>query len=149
MRRIWGTAVLLTALATTACGGAPAHSTPAAPSSPAAFEVDGVLTLKPGQFLADNGTSCEGKDGYDDLALGAQVSVTDAAGAVVALGKIDAMSYTDDPGGDGLGGTCDLKFSIPGVPAGKSFYGVEVSHRGAVKFEEANLKAGPVQLTVG
>lgn len=115
-----------------------------APAAAATFSVTGTMELKAGQFISDDNQSCRGQDGYDDLTMGASVTITDASGTVVALGEVNSM-HNDD----GMAGACDLGFKVDGVPAGKGFYGVEVSHRGAVKEPEAELKAGSVQLTIG
>jgi len=127
----------------------PSDKTPAkttvVSAAPATFQVSGTLTLAEGQFITtDDIGGCRGQGGFDDLALGAAVTITDASGAVVAVSQLSGMNA-----GDGMQGTCELAFSVPNIPAGKGFYGVEVSHRGAVKYEEAKLKAGPVELTVG
>ncbi len=131
---------------------AAAAATPSA--TPTTLTVQGGLKLGLGDFIWDEigtvgqpGPLCAGSGGYKDIAIGAPVSVTDAAGTVVALGEISdsipkGFSEAETPT------SCELRFSVGKVPAGKGFYGVEVSHRGAVKFDEASL-AEPVVLTLG
>lgn len=100
------------------------------PPKPAVFTVYGSMTLTVSQFSDDQGY-CAGRDGYDDIAAGAQVVITDAAGAVVGVGKLD--------GGQVSNLHCVFDFVIPGVPDGKPFYGVEVTHRGRVQYSRADL----------
>jgi hypothetical protein len=116
--------------------------TPAAAAGVTTFNVNGTLALGPGQFVPVDGTSCAGTPTYKDLTEGTAITVTD--GAVLGAGRLGAMTL------DGLGsaGTCDLKFSVPGIPIGKGTYGVEVAHRGATKYDEAKVRSGPLQLFV-
>jgi hypothetical protein len=102
--------------------------------------VSGTLALTTDDLLT-TASGCAGENGYDDITDGAAVTITDATGAVVALGNL---------AGSQLSGAaeCDLYFLVSDVPTGKSFYGIEVSHRGSVKFTEAEL-ASPVALTLG
>lgn len=117
-----------------------AHVPGTKPKPATAFTVNGAFILSAGQFTTTDESSCAGSGGYDDIALGAPVTVTDASGTVVGVGQINEMSLAGD-----MTGVCTLDFSVDGVPAGKGFYGVEVSHRGALKYSEAALKGGPVQ----
>lgn len=116
----------------------------AAPAAAATFSVTGTVSLRAGQFITVESNGCRGQDGYDDIEMGASVTITDANGTVVGVGQINSLNNDG-----GMAGTCDLSFQVDGVPAGKGFYGVEVSHRGSVKEPEAELKAGSVQLTIG
>jgi hypothetical protein len=79
--------------------------------------------------------NCQGANGYSDLQEGTQVTVTDQSGAVVALGTLDVGQAQSDS-------VCVFPFTL-NVPAGKGFYGIEVSHRGVVHLSEAELRAGP------
>jgi len=90
--------------------------------------------------VAKQGTGCYGTGGYGDIREGAAVTVTDAAGTTIALGSVTGSQYT--PRG------CLLTFAVAGVPSGEGFYGVEISHRGVVQFDEAALRVG-VELTLG
>lgn len=124
----------------------PKAATPAtAPSAAGALEVTGVITLKRGQFvwLSQSSPTCEGLQGYADIRPGAQVTVTDAAGKVIAVGSVDvgtAQGITA-PDANGLqrATTCVLPFRVTGVPHGVGPYGVEVSHRGVLHYDEAKL----------
>lgn len=116
----------------------------ATPVAAATFSITGMLTLSAGDFMADDSQLCWGNGGYDDLSMGTSVTITDAAGTVVGVGQVNS-AHNDG----GMGGTCDLSFKVDGVPTGKGFYGIEVSHRGSVKKSEADLKAGSAELTIG
>lgn len=138
----------------------PAAAAPAvSASAPAAITVRGSLKLTVGDFAwndgfgtAGNGPSCYGDGGFDDITVGAAVTVTDAAGAVVGLGQVNSSNPTDFDSTaseeDQRPTTCTLAFTVTGVPPGKGFYGVEISHRGAVKFSEVAL-GEPVELSLG
>ncbi len=122
-------------------------------TAPTTMTVRGTLQLGLGHFswesigsIGQPGPSCSGDGGFNDIAVGTPVSITDAAGDVVALGKLDGSNPMDFSAAN-TPTACELGFSIAGVPAGKGFYGIEVSGRGAVKFAEGKL-AEPVQLTL-
>lgn len=115
-------------------------------AAPKALTVTGSIRLKFGGFTWDQ-NSCTGKGGYDDIAVGAGVTVTDNTGAVIALGRI-ISALPDIPFEETTAVGCDLYFEVDKVPAGKGFYGVEVTHRGSVKFDEADL-AQPLALSLG
>lgn len=85
-------------------------------------------------------TPCEPKAGYDDLTDGAQVTITNEKGDVVALGKLEAAGlWADDP--EELVITSDCRFNfVVTVPAGSQFYGVEITHRGVVRYSAEDLK---------
>jgi hypothetical protein len=150
-RRLWPYAVVVLVLAAALTvvflwprldGGK--SDTPAAAAVATAFTVNGVLALGPGQFTTSDGTSCAGTPKYADYIVGAAVTVTDSAGGVLGSGKVTSMTL------DGLGeaGTCDLKFSVPGIPAGKGSYGIEVAHHGSMKYDESKVRGGTVQMSV-
>jgi hypothetical protein len=89
-------------------------------------------------------TPCVGTGGFSDITPGAEVTVSDGSGKVLAIGALD--------GGD-AGGTSDCVFSwiASGVPKA-SFYKIEVSHRGGVTFSYADLSAqnwSGIGLTLG
>jgi hypothetical protein len=119
-------------------------ASPAAAAGATVFTVNGMLALGPGQFVPIDGTSCAGTPAYKDLDVGAAVTITDGVGGVLGTGKISSLTL------DGLGtaGTCDLKFAVPGIPTGKGSYGIEVARRGAIKYDEAKVRLGQLQLSV-
>jgi hypothetical protein len=135
-----GTAVLLLSRGPVQAVTTKAVSALATAAGPATLTVSGTFVLTDDNlFLGTDG--CAGQDGYSDISTGAAVTVTDGTGAIVGLGRLDSaqLTSTDD---------CTFSFSVADVPAGKNFYGVEVTHRGAVKYAEADL-AEPLALTLG
>lgn len=105
--------------------------------SPAAaapeLTITGSLTLPLGAGIDVWGTgSCAGRRGYDDIQAGTQVVVS--AGAVLGLGKLSPGDLTENG--------CVFTFTLVGVPAGHSFYAVEVGRRGAVQYTEADVTRG-------
>jgi hypothetical protein len=115
------------------------------------LHIRGTLTLTdPDAGYGIYTQSCTGQGGYEDIRPGAQVAVTGPDGTVLAIGHLEAGNTI---GGDGstVGGTCQFAFDVSGVPAGHGLYGIEVSHRGMVMYEEAALLTvldGPT-LTLG
>lgn len=121
---------------------------PAAPIVPAVLSIRGTLQLDAAVGPRwPVGQECWGRDGYQDIRDGAAVTVTDPAGKVLAISQLGAGAVAEHPTIAGAK-TCLFEFTVPGVPAGAGIYGIEVSHRGAVRFEEARL-GGSVQLTLG
>jgi len=112
----------------------------------ATFKVTGTMTIGGIQgtdILTGLAGSCEGTGGYDDLAPGAQVVLTDASNRTLAIGSVGYGT------GSVLGDkTCTLPFEVDKVPAGKKFYGLQIGHRSAVQYTEAEIKDGPA-LTIG
>ncbi|WP_215789706.1 hypothetical protein [Paractinoplanes bogorensis] len=108
--------------------------------APKTLTVSGTMALHDDDLLSYDG-GCAGNGGYDDISDGASVTVTDAGGEIVGLGSLTGSTMVS-------GTECDFSFTVTGVPAGKGFYGVEVSHRGSVKYAEADL-ASPVGVTLG
>ncbi|HEX4432838.1 MAG TPA: hypothetical protein VHZ96_26430 [Frankiaceae bacterium] len=141
MRKLLIVAAALLLAACSSSSSAPAARTSQPPSSvsrPAPIQVAGTLTMAhvTGEV---QGSSCQPGGGYHDIRPGAEVVISDDAGHTLAItqlgqGQID-NSYR-----------CRFKFAAS-VPAGKHFYGVEVTHRGVVKFAESEL--GHAALTLG
>lgn len=107
------------------------------------FTVRGGVEVKGTDSFVATGqgdNACAGSGGYDDLATGAQVVVTDNTARTIAVGTVTGSAAKGD--------FCLLTFDVPSVPEGKKFYGLEVSHRGVVQFTEQEMKAGPM-LTIG
>lgn len=137
-------------LALAGCGADEPAATPAPSVTTAAtFDITGTITLTD-DFLwgVDGATdrSCNGRDGYDDIHDGTQVTVTAADGKVVALGTVRSGAATLDETGE-IGLKCALPFTVYRVPAGQGFYGVELAHRGVVRYQEAQLGKA-IQLTL-
>lgn len=134
----------------TTAGGHPStsaatsNSSAAASSStaPAMVSVRGAITIADTQGGWETGwvdTACDGAGGYADIDSGAQVVISDDAGRTLAITRL----------GDGVkkDGGCRFPIVPVAVPAGRGFYGVEVTHRGVVKFPEARLS--DAELTIG
>lgn len=109
-------------------------------AGPQTYRITGTFTLAD-RYSGGGGGGCSGDGGFRDISQGTQVTVTDSAGATVALGLLGAGRIEN--------GTCVFPFEVDGVPAGKDFYGIEVSHRGAVKYLEDEVKSGSLKLTLG
>lgn len=110
------------------------------PFGPRTFTVNGTLSLQnPDGYSAS--TTCIGKGGYADIDEGTAVTITDAATATVAIGRL-GVGRIDDYG-------CTFGFSVSSVPAGKGFYGIEVSHRGVLKYSEADISKTTIKMSLG
>ncbi|MFI9558911.1 hypothetical protein [Nonomuraea endophytica] len=141
MRFVFG-AVLLLALA--GCG-----TDSAAPASPSTFTVTGTVTVPGGSTARGlDGETCVMDGGYSDIAEGAQVVITNAAGTTIALGRL-GEGILDTPGPDEpYGSHCEFSFKVEKVPAGAAFYGIEVAHRGRLQYTAESIKQ-PLRLTLG
>lgn len=113
---------ILLALLLTGCG------TPAV----AAHDISGSLDLSGSDSFSTSGANCSGDGGYSDIDEGAQVTVKDQAGALIATGALKA--------GVADGSTCTFPFTVKAVPDA-TFYSVEVSHRGALNYSSAQMKS--------
>lgn len=111
-----------------------------AATGPSTYRVTGSMSLARGYDGMT--TPCGGTGGYKDIRAGAQVSVSDAEGATVAIGRLEAGTVTSGRG-------CVLPFTVDKVPAGKGFYGIEVSHRGVLRYDEAEFSTRNIDLTLG
>jgi len=105
---------------------------------PSTLTISGVLELRSASTATDGG-HCSGTGGYSDIAAGADVTVTDAAGTIVAIGALGAGTIADM--------ACAFPFSVS-APAGKGFYGLTIGHRSKVQYSESAL-AQPVHLSLG
>lgn len=84
----------------------------------------------------DTTAGCSGTGGFDDIRDGADVEITDENGKTIAVTQLEHSAPID--------GGCVL-FWEADVPKGKDFYGVEITHRGVIKYTEAQLRKGVVQ----
>lgn len=134
-----------TVLALTYGGGS---KPPQPPVESSTFVLSGTLTLTDSDGVgyadgfanATTGSYCYGRSGYDDIGMGTQVTVR-AAGQVLALGRLDP--------GETVGSySCEFRFTIVNVPAGRGIYSVEVAHRGEVHFTADRAEQG-VALKLG
>jgi hypothetical protein len=140
-----------TAVTTWALTRSPAPAAaPPAPTTAGTFAVHGTLQLdgvvSPGW---PTGKECAGRGGYSDIREGTQVTVTGSDGTVLALGELSSGAVADTPDSvfEGIK-SCMFTFSVPAVPAGHDIYGVEVAHRGVVRFDALDMFRD-VSLTLG
>lgn len=125
-----------------------------------------------GAMIVDNPT-CSGEDGFDDIHVGAAVTVRDGSNSIIATGAADRAewvapfsdSYSEGipawpgypehdiegspatPGRTYYYGFCEIGFSIPELPEA-DFYTVEVSHRGGMSYSAADLEARGWQVSL-
>ena len=104
------------------------------------FTVHGSMSLVGTDNFASFGDNCAGSAGYDDLRDGAEVVISENGGKTVAVGTLEGSHSAD--------GECLFRFDISGVPSGKGFYGILITHRGVVQFSEREMRDGPA-LTIG
>lgn len=113
------------------------------PAQATAFTLSGTVHLK-GDGITTSGLptgySCAGGRGFDDLAPGAPVTVADETGKTLAKGAVNG-SY-------GQPGVCNLRFRVDDVPAGASFYRVQVGRQSPTTYIEAEARAG-VDISLG
>lgn len=97
--------------------------------------VTGTMSLKDTAFSGlASGTACSGTDaGYSDITEGAQVTVSNNSGSILALSSLGAGQA------DGSG-NCVFVFTVPNVPY-SSFYQIEVAHRGKVDYSYHDLSS--------
>lgn len=105
------------------------------------FELRGTMSLNDGVTSVAPVGECAGDRGYHDIHEGAQVTVYDAAGKAVGLGRLENARYE--------AGTCVFEFTVDNVPLGEAIYQVEVSHRGKVSYEFEDARSGRVSLSLG
>lgn len=115
---------------------------------PDTLTVTGTVTLTSILGIySDDDKSCTGKEGYDDVHGGSQVSVKDGAGKTLAFTKLSGdgkvtSTYSGFPDG------CQWRFTITGVPTGEPVYTVGIGSRGGPSYHEADL-AKTLALTLG
>lgn len=135
-------------LAVAGCGGSPTPDEPAAtvtvttpthttPTVPPVFSASGYIDVGGSSYKLYTGVrTCQPDDGYDDIMAGAQVTVSSPSGDVIAVGRLGKGRRAPQ------GYACRFRFTVDGIPDGLPLYSVEVSHRGALTYDEAEMKAG-------
>lgn len=108
-----------------------------------AFEMWGAVQLDSDGAFSMN-PACGGKGGYDDINVGATVTVYDAESKVLATGSLDKGKFASQKSG----APCVFTFAVQNVPGGHDFYQVQVSHRGKVPVPSERAKS-LVMLTLG
>lgn len=96
-----------------------------------------------------NPPRCSGTGGFSDITEGAAVTVKDASGKVVAVGRlgVGTPGGVEEIGSIKAAAQCAFVFQVPNVP-GSDFYGVEVSHRGQITYSRQQVDGG-LQLKLG
>jgi hypothetical protein len=116
--------------------------TPAAASRPPTetFVVSGMVLLDDGaSFIRNDHGGCAGTGDHADIRDGAPVLI--ATGNGFAGGKLtDASALTN--------GTCQLRFSVPGVPTGQDTYLLMVANRDPRQYIEHELKSALLAVRV-
>ena len=102
------------------------------------FTATGIFDLEDTQ----DGSACLPHAGYQDIAQGTPVDIS-VNGKTVASGSLGPGTSIKH------GLTCQYSFSIAGVPRGDKSYGVEVSHRGVIKYSASDMVHGNVALVLG
>jgi hypothetical protein len=94
--------------------------------------------------LAGNG--CQGTNGYDDIAVGLQVIVSDGSGTVIANSSLEQGQVVKDK----FWNNCEFPFTVSNVPTAK-FYKVQVGGRGQVSYSYDQMQANgwKVRLSLG
>ncbi|MFE7235071.1 hypothetical protein ACFVAF_31470 [Streptomyces sp. NPDC057596] len=105
------------------------------------FSTDGTLTVAGVGAGLGSGQLCSGTGGYSDIDFGAQVTITDAAGTLVAMGSLGFGQKTDQG--------CEFPFTVDDITPGSKFYTVEISHRGGLTKTEEQLREGDLGFTLG
>lgn len=121
-------------------------ATPTASPTPTTLTARGFIDVSRVLMSSKQGDSCVSDRGHEDVAAGAQVKVLDPAGKVVSFGTLNPGTAMDKFPEVTGSESCRFTFSVSGVPAGLSIYGVEVANRGVVQFQEGQL--GEVALTL-
>lgn len=123
-----------------------AAPTPAPTAAPtvAFFVLTGTLSLKvPNMAQYGAGVKpCKGDGGYSDIREGATVTVRDEAGVTIGTGRLSEGALGSN--------VCVFEFTPIRLPPAE-FYSVEVSHRGAITYSQAEMVASGwvVALTLG
>lgn len=106
---------------------------------PGTLEVHGSVWLFDDSLKGGSQTWCTGTGGYSDVTAGAQISVLDPDGTVLAFAPLG-------PGNHATPASCEFGFSVK-LPAGKGIYGFQLGRRGVVRFNEDHLDL--VELSIG
>lgn len=136
----------------TGCGGGSGAKPPATSTSKTvdAIQVRGTLILNTTSLtggsledMSSGAAACRGSSGYDDIAGGAQVTVTDETSKVVGIGALDPGQYNR------VSSNCLFTFTVSGVTPGRPFYGIEIAHRGIIRFQGTDIESPSLTLGDG
>jgi hypothetical protein len=122
---------------------------PSAPPTPTTFTIHGYVDVHApfvSQTMFDN-QRCVPDHRYG-VKDGAQVTVTDDAGKVVAVGEVVVDPNPFSPPHAEPDWHCRFDLTVPDVPDGSPFYGLEVARHDAVNYPRRDLD-DPVKLIFG
>jgi len=147
--RLIGAAVLCVLLV--GCGeGASSEPDEAedSPTTPAAITVTGTMLVPPPLFSEELFAPCTSREGYEDIAAGSQVVISDQDGRTVGIGSLDAGVLQPGKVLPELY-RCEYSFTVIAEPGG-DFYAIAIGgpQRGSVEFTAEQLTA-PVELSLG
>ena len=106
--------------------------------------------LPPGADSHSMGEQCITSDGYDDIAEGGQVVVSDDGGKTVGVGQLSAGVLTAPAGADSINdATCVFQFRLD-VDSDSTFFGVQIGNdnRGVLQYKRSDLLTG-IDLVLG
>ncbi|MDV8001696.1 hypothetical protein [Rhodococcus sp. IEGM 1408] len=108
----------------------------------ASFSVEGRFTVvaSPGEPVSGDGAGCALPVSLSDLGEGTEITISEGAFATIGSAT---LAYD---GGDLS--SCTFTFDFADVPAGSSFYLIEIPGRGQLTYTEDELRAG-VDITLG
>lgn len=116
--------------------------------------ITGTMLLTDSKMY-DEKDACNPTGGYSDLGDGAQVTVKDGAGKVLAVGSLETGTGSTklvdyDSYMSTYAGYCSHNFTISTVPDA-AFYNVEIGHRGGLNYSKAEMseKSWTVGLSIG
>lgn len=149
MRVMAALATAVLAITLTSCSGSSGSSS-LIPSVDTSIHVRGALILDDqdsARAAALNGANrttagCAGLGGYDDIAVGGEVVISNDAGKTLAITQLKGGYVVDANATE-----CKFSFSAK-IPGTGKFYGIAIGHRNTVKFSRAEMKSGPT-LTLG
>lgn len=95
-------------------------------------KLSGTVTLYDTKLDFQNGESCYGSGGYDDLSQGASVSVRNGSDKIVATTTLSDGTMIS-------GSECEFSYALESVPK-SDIYQVEVSKRGNVPYSYNDIK---------
>lgn len=117
---------------------------------PATFTIHGTFRLRDDTYILP-GLPCVGTGGFRDIRGGTQVTVKDENGTLLGVselseGEYDALKANSTVVAKG----CLFTFDVGSLPR-RSFYKVEVSHRGeqVYSFDDLMAQGGEISLTLG
>jgi len=136
-------------IALTGCAAATPHPKPKLSASGSISVPIDASALMSGATDNTEGSPCTSTAGYDDIADGTQVVITDAAGKTVAVGALKGGALKAGPDATAFDARCDFAFTVTGIPAGSKFYGVHIGNTNRGVQQERPDQLRSIALTIG